>query len=250
MMPVMGRVMKICNKCGFHGDDSLFRKHKNECHKCRYFQEYLRKYKNGYYFKKCQKHGILNIDQIIIVQRKDRGKHQVMLRCSVCFDDWHKKNIKNESLMKERIELNALITCKRCKVSYENKFFIKSELKKTSSTCKKCQRKYYDNYENNVSISRKFTYTRTQYNQLWEKQKGLCAICGLPESSKENGKTRRLSTDHCHYIQEKTGRTIVRGLLCTQCNTGLGRFKDDPHLLLKAADYIRRFNEEITPVST
>jgi hypothetical protein len=50
----------------------------------------------------------------------------------------------------------------------------------------------------------------------------------------------RLSADHCHKIQEQTGETVVRGLLCGQCNAGLGRFKDSPEILRKAAQYLEQ----------
>ena len=33
----------------------------------------------------------------------------------------------------------------------------------------------------------------------------------------------------------------VRGLLCLNCNTALGQFKDSTSLLLKAADYLEGF---------
>ena len=40
--------------------------------------------------------------------------------------------------------------------------------------------------------------------------------------------------DHCH----KTGK--VRGILCSECNTGLGKFKDSIELLQKAIEYLKR----------
>ena len=51
---------------------------------------------------------------------------------------------------------------------------------------------------------------------------GICTICG------ENGD----QIDHCHTTEK------VRGLLCINCNTGLGKFKDDPMLLEFARMYL------------
>lgn len=58
---------------------------------------------------------------------------------------------------------------------------------------------------------------------------GGCAICG-----RENGGGRhgQLHIDHCH----ETG--AVRGILCSECNTGLGKFRDDPKLLEAAMRYL------------
>jgi len=60
-------------------------------------------------------------------------------------------------------------------------------------------------------------------------QEYRCAIC---RDEPEPG--RRLAVDHDH----ETG--AVRGLLCRRCNMALGSFRDDPHLLLAAADYLQR----------
>lgn len=63
--------------------------------------------------------------------------------------------------------------------------------------------------------------------RLLEDQKGKCAICGLPESDKV-----RLHMDHCH------GTGKVRGLLCNNCNTGIGFMQDSPEILRMAALYL------------
>lgn len=60
-------------------------------------------------------------------------------------------------------------------------------------------------------------------------QKGVCAICGMPESSKGSS---RLAVDHDHITNK------VRGLLCTKCNTGLGVFVDNTLFLSKAIEYL------------
>lgn len=52
---------------------------------------------------------------------------------------------------------------------------------------------------------------------------GLCALC----------RSRKIvATDHCHSLG------VFRDLLCNPCNTGLGKFKDDPALLRRAATYV------------
>ena len=75
-------------------------------------------------------------------------------------------------------------------------------------------------------LARRYGLTAGSYNELLESQKGRCAICGnLPD-------TRRLSVDHDH----ETG--VVRGLLCSHCNTGLGQFRDNAKLLNNAIGYL------------
>lgn len=72
--------------------------------------------------------------------------------------------------------------------------------------------------------------TFATYDSLLKSQGGRCAICGGLNDS------RRLAIDHCH----NTGK--IRGLLCRACNTGLGSFRDDPHLMLSAIAYLSSVN--------
>ena len=58
-------------------------------------------------------------------------------------------------------------------------------------------------------------------------QNGRCAICGRPETEAGG-----LAVDHCHA----TGK--VRGLLCTLCNTALGKFRDRTDILRAAIRYL------------
>jgi hypothetical protein len=65
-----------------------------------------------------------------------------------------------------------------------------------------------------------------QYEALVDRQDGLCAICRKPPGK------RALHIDHNH----ETG--AIRGLLCFECNSGLGKFGDDPELLRVALRYL------------
>lgn len=60
-----------------------------------------------------------------------------------------------------------------------------------------------------------------------EAAEGLCTICRRPA----NGRGR-LVLDHDH----ETGS--LRGILCSTCNVGLGNFRDNPAVLIAAAEYL------------
>lgn len=83
--------------------------------------------------------------------------------------------------------------------------------------------------------ARKYNYgiTLEEFNRLHAEQHGLCAICQKPETmvSRKWG-LRALSVDHDH----DTG--VVRGLLCSNCNMGIGHLKDSLPLLRAAVTYL------------
>lgn len=74
--------------------------------------------------------------------------------------------------------------------------------------------------------------TPERYDYLFKTQDGVCANCQQPETLRIKGNLVSLAVDHDHVTGE------VRGLLCSNCNQGLGKFKHDPALLRAAADYL------------
>ena len=84
----------------------------------------------------------------------------------------------------------------------------------------------------------RFNLSMQDYNQMLEAQGGLCAICKHTETHKRNGRVKALAVDHHH------GTGKVRALLCSDCNTGIGKLKDRPEILEAAAAYIRKHAEE------
>lgn len=82
-------------------------------------------------------------------------------------------------------------------------------------------RRYYFN--------KTYGLTLAEIDELLDQQGRRCAICRTDEWGGRHG---GYVVDHCH----KTGQ--VRGLLCSECNTGLGKLKDDPDLLRRAIEYL------------
>ena len=92
------------------------------------------------------------------------------------------------------------------------------------NTVDKDKRRDYD-------LNKNYGITHEIYLKMLEEQNGCCKICCVSEE--ESGK--RLHVDHSH----KTGK--VRGLLCTRCNTAIGKFKEDPEIIRRAIEYVERW---------
>ena len=131
--------------------------------------------------------------------------------------------------------------CSKCGISKDLSGFYTDKGTKSGykSNCKKCCRITQKEWEiNNKEKRRKYRLkgaygiTVEEYNNLYTKQKGQCAICGSDKCITG----RRLSVDHCH----KTGK--VRGLLCQLCNTAIGKFDDDIELLEAAIKYLKNMD--------
>lgn len=75
-------------------------------------------------------------------------------------------------------------------------------------------------------LKRSYNMSLEEYREIYLIQKERCAIC------KAFMGKHQLAVDHNH----KTGD--IRGLLCNNCNNGLGRFKDNPQLLENAIKYL------------
>lgn len=82
-----------------------------------------------------------------------------------------------------------------------------------------------------ANLKSRYGLTPEERQAMVDGQGGRCAVCGCPEAESRGGK---LVVDHDHQTK------LVRAMLCNECNVGLGRFKDNPDLLRKAADYLER----------
>ena len=90
---------------------------------------------------------------------------------------------------------------------------------------KKANKKYWTKKNYGLSME--------QVGILYNVQDNKCAIC-----NDVFGNEYKTQIDHCHT----TGK--VRGLLCINCNWLLGKSRDNPELLRKAAIYLERSNRD------
>ena len=100
---------------------------------------------------------------------------------------------------------------------------------------KEYHKKWWAENGRDQNLRKRYGIGVEEYKELFEKQNGNCAICGKHSSNVfTKGKAGfELCVDHCH----ETGK--VRGLLCENCNTGLGKLQDNVEILRKAIDYLK-----------
>ena len=120
------------------------------------------------------------------------------------------------------------VRCKECYSAYYVQH--RSRFKKYNASKRESMRIYH--------LKRNYGIDDAEYQSLLVKQNFCCAICAQPETS-INGVTKKtnfLAVDHCHETNK------VRGLLCQNCNVGIGKLQENSELIRKAADYLDAFN--------
>ena len=134
------------------------------------------------------------------------------------------------------------IKCTSCLLTKNKEEFKKDSRKKSgrASICKLCaaaqSQKYYrsntpeyDATKRRQKVVEAYGITLDDYDTMYQEQQGRCKICKIEEKYVAK---QRFHIDHDH----ETGS--VRGLLCAQCNKGLGMFKDNSEFLRAAANYL------------
>lgn len=149
-------------------------------------------------------------------------------------------------------------TCTKCGVSQEATRFNTREKGHLRATCKTCDNTYKrERYASspehhrersrayaktsrgkdttkNRHLKRMYDITLEEYRSMVEVQNNCCAICGYHTTKEYGG----LVVDHNH----ETGK--VRGLLCKNCNTGIGLLQEETIVLTNAIKYLIKHNEE------
>lgn len=126
------------------------------------------------------------------------------------------------------------LTCKRAarrrfKAQWEQRNPERSRLTTNAAAAARYQ-KNRDHIRLNAR-ARKFGVT---VQWIKENEAGGCAICGCTEPT---GKGWHIDHDHV------TG--AARAILCHHCNVAIGNLRDDPDLIVKAAEYVRHHHQRL-----
>ncbi len=108
--------------------------------------------------------------------------------------------------------------CKQCSIDGVANWQVGRRERVRETNWRTCLRRYYG-------------ITAEQYDEMLAAQGDVCAICGGTETTRNR---KRLYVDHCHRTR------LIRGLLCSRCNHGVGAMRDDPDLLKSAWVYLER----------
>lgn len=153
-----------------------------------------------------------------------------MKQCIIC--------TKNKSLSEFRFYTRPTYSfyskkCKRC-LSEEKKAWVKANSHKDNERNKAYNKENAERIRSMKLVKNywpKLTWQEAiiEWNRLYLLQNKVRALCC--ESY------YKLHVDHCH----ETG--VVRGLLCYNCNTGIGRLKDNVIVLQRAIEYLIKFKK-------
>lgn len=146
-------------------------------------------------------------------------EHEAKGMCKSCYVQWrrHQPDFPRAKCHPERYHV-ARGLCASCYAMFRIR--TKPEV---AARVKETQREW--------ELQRKYGIGISEYEGLLTRQNGKCAICGT--MNPRTPKRGRFVVDHDH--RDNT----VRGLLCFQCNVGIGAFSENADSLLRAADYLK-----------
>jgi hypothetical protein len=171
----------------------------------------------------------MRVDEIADLFRTGLSIREVSRRTGICFSVVRSHLIRSRlHQVQHRRVRDGMAPCRRCGRKRPTDEF--PALRDGKYRCRDCLTELSREVQ-----ARRRGCTPEQYQALLEKQDGRCAICGVAEGHRScHGTKCRLAIDHDH----RTGAT--RGLLCNNCNRGLGRFKDSIAILESALRYLKR----------
>ena len=149
--------------------------------------------------------------------------------------------------MKETVLNQEMKQCKKCKqwkpfemYSYKRPKNRKPGLQPRCKSCCSEDTRIWNLKNKETSreryLQRRYQMSENEYDSMLLFQNNRCLLCDVEFNDTKFGPDFPV-VDHCHT----SGK--VRGILCNECNRGLGYFHDNPEALSKAASYVQNTKE-------
>jgi hypothetical protein len=128
----------------------------------------------------------------------------------------------------KRAEYSAKIN-RRAKFRYATEEGFREKKKRVAAEWRKKMGPAYTARQNRKNrLAREYGITVEEADALLIECGGVCEICQNPSKTK-------LGIDHCHETES------IRGILCRRCNVALAALGDSMEGLMRAVEYLRRF---------
>ncbi|MDO3651295.1 endonuclease domain-containing protein [Nocardia mangyaensis] len=151
----------------------------------------------------------LSLNEFHNNKRNNDGKSN---KCRNCTRIRERRHVEKSKPVSEKL-------CKGCNRILSSAMYHKNAGKR-SGLCEKCK-----DCRNTEIVEKRYNLKKGKLAILKHRANNACEIC------KES--VELLAVDHCHTTNK------VRGLLCSNCNNGLGRFKDNTEYLNNAINYLQ-----------
>lgn len=153
-------------------------------------------------------------------------------KCSICEQIKPLNQFGRRKAAKWRNE-NINSQCKQCERERKNEYMREYRISNRDSIRIR-DREYSKNHpqrRRNSNLKRFYGIDNNEYDRMLIAQNYECKICKTKHEA--HSRESRLHIDHCHKS------TKIRALLCTQCNKGLGHFRDSVEFLEIAIAYLK-----------
>lgn len=185
-----------------------------------------------------------------IAQRKKEYRERNKEKVSQQRKEYEERNKEQISLKKKEYRLKNREVLRSNKRANYNPLKRREEYEKNKHKISARSREYYlknkekiifkhSNYRSNNKdktakylLNRRYGIGVEEYEKMKLRQDSRCAICNRHV---DETKRKVLCVDHDH----KTG--YVRGLLCNDCNSGIGFLKESEDIFLRSIEYLRKF---------
>lgn len=197
---------KKCSKCGQQKTPTEFSDGRNQCKACRNASSSISKKRNADYYHEYDKRRYEEAKANPVGASVTGSKTCYQCKETKSVTEFHRGNARSTDGRQGQ--------CSDCHNAVETERYRAQPY----NPQKRREQKLRHNYG----------ITLDDYQQMYDRQQGCCAICG------SSGTIKALSVDHDHT----TGR--IRELLCHLCNSAIGYFLENPSSMRAAAKYIER----------